>query len=132
VIVDGNDVLAVYAAAVEAVRRARRGEGPTLIECKTYRHRGHSRFEKPVYRTDEELQEWLRRDPIPRFRQFLLQEHTLSEPEMAGILQQVRAELDDAVAFARQSPEPAPDAALRYAYATGSDAPAAHVVPERA
>ncbi len=122
IVVDGNDVLAIHAAATESVQRARLGEGPTLIECKTYRHRGHSRFEKPVYRTDEELQEWLQRDPIPRFRQFLLQENIISEQDVADILQQVHAELDDAVAFARQSPEPAPDAPLHYTYAAGDDA----------
>ncbi|NLF02568.1 MAG: thiamine pyrophosphate-dependent dehydrogenase E1 component subunit alpha [Anaerolineales bacterium] len=123
VIVDGNDVLAVHQAVRQAVQRARAGEGPTLIECKTYRHRGHSRFEKPVYRTDEELAEWMQRDPIPRFREFLMEEGVLTEGAFARMVEEVRAELDDAVAFARQSPEPPVDAALRYAYAGPSEQP---------
>jgi TPP-dependent pyruvate/acetoin dehydrogenase alpha subunit len=123
--VDGNDVLAVYEAATEAVARARAGEGPTLIECKTYRHRGHSRFEKPVYRTDEELQAWLERDPISRYRDFLVNEGVLTEEAFERMVAEIRAELEEAIAFARQSPEPPPDAALRYVYAGEGDAPAA-------
>jgi len=73
VTVDGNDVLAVYEAAREAVERARRGEGPTLIECKTYRHKGHSRVDPAKYRPKEEVEEWLRKDPIKRLREKLLQ-----------------------------------------------------------
>ena len=121
VVVDGNDVLAVYEAASDAVRRARAGEGPTLIECKTYRHRGHSRFEKAVYRTEEELQERLGRDPIPRFREFLMVEKILAEADFERIVQEVREELRDAVAFARKSPDPSPDAPLRYVYAEERD-----------
>lgn len=119
--VDGNDVLAVYAAARTAVERARRNEGPTLIECKTYRQRGHSRFEKANYRSAEEVKQWITRDPIPRFRQFLIEQAVLSEEEAEQIRQAVLAELVDAVSFARQSPEPPPDAALHYVFSTGRD-----------
>jgi pyruvate dehydrogenase E1 component alpha subunit len=121
VIVDGMDVLAVYAAATKAVERARSGQGPTLIECKTYRYRGHSRFEKPTYRTDEEVEKWKQRDPIQRMQAFLLSENVLSQAEIDQIRQDVIAELVDAIAFARSSPEPAVDAALRYIFAETAD-----------
>ena len=121
VIVDGNDVLAVYAAAREAVARARRGAGPTLIECKTYRQRGHSRFEKSNYRTDEEVAEWIKRDPIPRFFNELSEQNVLSAAEAEAIRQEILGELDEAVAFARKSPEPSPDAAMHYVFAPNED-----------
>ncbi len=121
VVVDGNDVLAVYEATSEVVERARRGAGPTLIECKTYRHRGHSRFEKPNYRSDEELQEWLQRDPIPRFRDQLVAQGVLTAEEAERLEREVQAELEDAVAYARSSPEPPEDAALRHVWAEGRD-----------
>ncbi|MFN8488285.1 MAG: thiamine pyrophosphate-dependent dehydrogenase E1 component subunit alpha [Caldilineaceae bacterium] len=119
--VDGNDVLAVYAAARAAVERARRNEGPTLIECKTYRQRGHSRFEKANYRSEEEVKAWIARDPIPRFRQFLIEQTVLTEEAAQQIRQDVLAELVDAVSFARQSPEPPPDAALHYIFSADRD-----------
>lgn len=121
VVVDGNDVLAVYQAALVAVERARHGEGPTLIECKTYRHRGHSRFEKSTYRSDEELQAWLRKDPIPRFRVLLVEREVMTEGDAERMRQEVLAELEDAVTFARQSPEPGPDAPLQYVCASEND-----------
>ena len=122
-VVDGNDVLAVYAATLEAAERARRGEGPTLIEGKTYRHRGHSRFEKSTYRTDEEVQHWLKRDPIPLFQDFLIKQGVLTAEEAEQVRQEVLAELEDAVSFARQSSEPPPDAPLRYVFAEENDSP---------
>jgi len=73
VTVDGNEVLAVYEAAQKAVERARKGEGPTLMECKTYRHKGHSRIDPAKYRPKEEVEEWLRKDPIKHFKEQLLQ-----------------------------------------------------------
>jgi len=65
-VVDGNDVLAVRAAALEAVGRARSGDGPTLLEARTYRHKGHSKVDPGTYRPQQEVEEWLGRDPIPR------------------------------------------------------------------
>ena len=121
VVVDGNDVLAVHDAARRAVERARRGDGPTLIECKTYRHRGHSRFEKAVYRADGELQAWLESDPIPRFVDFLEQESVLNAGGYANMVDQIRSDIEDAVAYGRASPEPPRDAAVRYVTANRSD-----------
>ncbi|UCE16991.1 MAG: pyruvate dehydrogenase (acetyl-transferring) E1 component subunit alpha [Candidatus Bathyarchaeota archaeon] len=116
VVVDGNDVMAVYEAACEAVERARSGKGPTLIECKTYRHKGHSRFDPATYRPKEEVEEWMKRDPITRFRARLLEMKTLTEEEADKIEQDVAAAVEDAVKFAVESPFPAPEEALEHVY----------------
>ena len=115
--VDGNDVLAVYEAAREAVERARKGEGPTLIECKTYRHKGHSRIDPAKYRPKEEVEEWLAKDPIKRFKEKLLQTNTLVEAEIQQIEKEVSAEIEEAVKFAMESPYPAPEEASEDVYA---------------
>ena len=112
VAVDGNDVLAVYEAAHEAVDRARKGEGPTLIECKTYRHKGHSRFDPATYRPKEEVGEWMKRDPIAQFKVRLLEMKTLTEEEVNKIEQEVAAAVEDAIKFAMESPYPAPEEAV--------------------
>ena len=117
IIADGMDVLDVYAKAQEAVDRARRGEGPTLLECKTYRFMGHSRFEKPTYRTLAELEEWKKRDPIPNFAAYLQQHRGISEEALGEVEAAVEREVDQAVAFAEQSPDPAPLAYQKYIYA---------------
>lgn len=116
VIVDGNNVMAVYEAAREAVERARRGKGPTLMECKTYRHKGHSRFDPATYRPKEEVEEWLKRDPITRFRARLLEMKSLTEEEANKIEQEVAAAVEDAVKFALESPYPAPEEALEHVH----------------
>ncbi|MEM3640839.1 MAG: pyruvate dehydrogenase (acetyl-transferring) E1 component subunit alpha [Candidatus Bathyarchaeia archaeon] len=117
VVVDGNDVLAVYEVAVKAVERARKGEGPTLIECKTYRHRGHSRVDPARYRPKEEVEAWLAKDPIKRFKDRLLQTGTLTEAELRQIEGEASAKVDEAVKFALESPYPAPEEALEDVYA---------------
>ncbi|MFZ0965647.1 MAG: pyruvate dehydrogenase (acetyl-transferring) E1 component subunit alpha [Candidatus Bathyarchaeia archaeon] len=117
VVVDGNDVLAVYEATQRAVERARKGEGPTLIECKTYRHKGHSRVDPAKYRPKEEVEEWLAKDPIKRFKEKLLQTNTLTEAEIQQIEKEVSAEIEEAVKFAMESPYPAPEEALEDVYA---------------
>ena len=116
VAVDGNDVMAVYEAAREAVQRARSGKGPTLMECKTYRHKGHSRFDPAAYRPKEEVEEWLKRDPILRFRSRFLEMKTITEEEADKIEQEVVAAVDDAVKFALDSPYPEPEEALEHVY----------------
>jgi pyruvate dehydrogenase E1 component alpha subunit len=117
VVVDGNDVSAVYEATQRAVERARKGEGPTLIECKTYRHKGHSRVDPAKYRPKEEVEEWLAKDPIKRFKEKLLQTNTLTESEIQQIEKEVSAEIEEAVKFAMESPYPAPEEALEDVYA---------------
>lgn len=115
--VDGNDVLAVYEAAQVATERARRGEGPTLIECKTYRHKGHSRVDPAKYRPREEVEEWLRKDPIKRLRSKLIQTNISTEAELQEIEKKVSSAIEDAVKFAVESPYPAPEEALEDVYA---------------
>jgi pyruvate dehydrogenase E1 component alpha subunit len=117
VVVDGNDVSAVYEATQKAVERARKGEGPTLIECKTYRHKGHSRVDPAKYRPKEEVEEWLAKDPIKRFKEKLLQTNTLTESEIQQIEKEVYDEIEEAVKFAMGSPYPAPEEALEDVYA---------------
>lgn len=116
-IVDGNDVEAVYEAAFSAVERARGGEGPTLIECKTYRRRGHSRVDPAKYRPTDEVQEWLSRDPIKLFKERLVKKGILSENEIASIEKEVETRIDEAVKFALKCPYPMPQEALQDIYA---------------
>jgi pyruvate dehydrogenase E1 component alpha subunit len=117
VAINGNDVLAVYQTTQGAIQRARLGEGPTLIECKTYRWHGHSEHDKPVYRTDEELAMWRSRDPLPIFTAFLQDRGVLTPEGLAGIEQRVTREIDAAVAFAESSPDPDPSEAVTDLYA---------------
>ncbi|MBI3944357.1 MAG: thiamine pyrophosphate-dependent dehydrogenase E1 component subunit alpha [Armatimonadetes bacterium] len=116
-LVDGNDIFAVRAAASEAAARARCGEGPTLIECRTYRLLGHSRGDRRVYRTREEEAEWRARDPIPRLRDALLRSGEVTALEAERIREEVELEIRDAVAFARESPALPVEAALEGVYA---------------
>jgi pyruvate dehydrogenase E1 component alpha subunit len=117
VIVDGNDVLVVYEAARTAVERARAGKGPTLIECKTYRHKGHSRVDSGKYRPKEEVEEWLGKDPIKRFRQAMLGNGILTQTELEHVETEVADEVSDAVKFALDSPYPEGKEALENVYA---------------
>ena len=108
--VDGNDVLAVYEAAEEAVQRARGGEGPTLIECRTYRTRAHAEGMRDAgYRTQEEVEEWKTRDPITRYNEWLLENEEAGPETLAGIEAEVKGMVADAEEFARNSPWPEPD-----------------------
>jgi len=119
VIVDGNDVLEVYDAAQEAVARARAGNGPTLIECKTYRHRRHTeRIGQPDARTPEEIEGWMARDPIERLKSALMQqEGQLTESEWRAVDAAVLERIEASVAFAKASPFPALEAVLDDVYA---------------
>jgi pyruvate dehydrogenase E1 component alpha subunit len=115
--VDGNDVPAVFAAAAAAIDAARRGEGPTLIEAMTYRWRGHHEGDPMAYRTKDELAAWRQKDAIPRFRAWLGERGFLGAADDGRLVAEVRAEVDAATEFARQSPWPAPEAALDDVYA---------------
>ena len=106
VVVDGNDVLAVFDAASTAVRRARAGEGPTLIECKTYRHLGHFVGDAELYRSPEEVERWKEKDPIPRFEKYLLEQGFLDERSNRRMLAEIEHETQEALEFAIASPEP--------------------------
>jgi pyruvate dehydrogenase E1 component alpha subunit len=106
VTVDGNDFLAVYDVVSSAGERARRGEGPTLIESLTYRWRGHSRSDRQLYRTREEIKEWRAKDPIPRFAERLINANMLSEEERETIKKKTYQSIEEALVFAEASPEP--------------------------
>ncbi len=116
VVVDGNDVIAVYEATQKAIKRARSGNGPTLIECKTYRHKGHSRFDPAVYRPKKEVEEWLRKDPVHRLKRQLLENEDASEAEMMAIEKAASEAVETAVKFAIDSPYPAPKEAMEDVY----------------
>jgi pyruvate dehydrogenase E1 component alpha subunit len=106
-VVDGNDIFAMMNVTHEAVERARRGEGPTLIEAKTYRWKGHSKSDAKKYRTREEEMDWRNnRDPIERMKRVLISEGIFSEQDAARIEAEARAEIEDAVKFAEESPMP--------------------------
>jgi len=114
--VDGNDVLAVYEATKACVERARAGKGPTLIECKTYRHKGHSRVDPATYRPKAEVSEWMRKDPIVRLKTHILERQIVTEQEAKKIEDDVAHAIDAAVEFAVKSPYPAPEEALGDVY----------------
>ena len=117
VVCDGNDVLAVRAAAVTAVARARAGEGPTLIEAKSYRIGAHSAATKTDPRSEEELGPWRKKDPILRLSRVLRDEHGLPESRLAELEEQARADVEAATQFALDSPRPAAEAAFEDVYA---------------
>lgn len=104
----GNDLLAVWHTMNEAVARARAGDGPTLIECKTYRWHGHSEHDKAMYRTQEEFLEWKSRDPLPRFELYLREKKLLTDENRADVARQAGEVVADAVEFADSSPVPDP------------------------
>ena len=108
VIVDGNDVVAVYEAITAAVERARKGEGPSLVECKTYRWRGHFEGDACVYRGKDELDEWVKKDPIPRFAKKLVDDGVLTRKELENLQANIEKELQEAITFAEESPFPQP------------------------
>ncbi len=116
VVVDGMDVTAVYEAAGEAVTRARNGKGPTLIEAKTYRYRGHFEGDSGTYRPKEEIEQWLQRDPIKNYREKLTEMKVLTEKQAEDIDKEALAEMDEAMKFAQESPFPEPEEALENVY----------------
>jgi pyruvate dehydrogenase E1 component alpha subunit len=117
-VVDGNDVVAVYAAANEAVNRARKGNGPTLIECKTYRWTGHHVGDPgTAYRTKDEVEDWRNQCPINRLKLMLLQEGILKKKDIVEIETNVNIIVEEAIKFAEESPYPLPKDINEYVYA---------------
>jgi pyruvate dehydrogenase E1 component alpha subunit len=117
IVVDGQDVDGVHRATVDAVERARRGEGPTLLEMKTYRYRGHSRSDPAKYRPDGELDAWKARDPILILGERLATEGLLSADDQAAIRAETQAAIDDAADRASAAPYPTLEETERYVYA---------------
>ena len=101
--VEGNDPVAVYKATKEAIEIARSGEGPTLIECRTYRQKGHGVYDKAPYRPKEEVEEWLKKDPIVNFEKKLTTSGMVSEKEVEKLRSEILSEIEDAVKFAQES-----------------------------
>ncbi|MDN9008884.1 thiamine pyrophosphate-dependent dehydrogenase E1 component subunit alpha [Brevibacillus laterosporus] len=118
VVVDGNDLVAVMNAVAEAAERARRGEGPTLIEAKTYRYKGHSKSDAKKYRTPEEELDWRKnRDCIKRLQESLIEKGLLTQEQAKEIEQQAKKEIEEAVIFAEKSPMPSLDTLEEDVYA---------------
>lgn len=115
--VDGMDVLAVRSVAQEAIARARAGEGPTLIEALTYRFRGHSLADPDELRSKTEKEQWLARDPIKKFAAYLVEQNLAKQDDLKAIDQRIQANINQAVQFAEESPEPDPQELRRYIFA---------------
>ena len=118
IIIDGNDADEVYRAAVTAYAKARRGEGPSLIECITYRHSGHSRADPAKYRPEGELEKWKERDPIKIYRERLL-EFGIDPEVMKGIEEGIMREIDEATEKCKASPPPPMELIMTDVYADG-------------
>src|SRR5207248_581594 len=120
--VDGTDVLAVYEEAVKAAERARNGEGPTLFEAKTYRLTAHSSDDNDrTYRSREEVEEWRAKEPLPKFRQYLLDSGVATEEDLADIKKRIDGEVNDATDYAETLPEPDAADTLKHVYATAEE-----------
>jgi len=117
VTVDGNDLAAVVDASRAAIDRARRGDGPSLLECKTYRIRGHSKSDRNLYRTKEEIETWREADPITRLEDDLVAAGRFTQAEVAAIEQEAQRRIDEALEFAKSSPDPDPAQLTRDVYA---------------
>ncbi|WP_088242960.1 pyruvate dehydrogenase (acetyl-transferring) E1 component subunit alpha [Calothrix rhizosoleniae] len=115
--VDGMDVMAVRAVAQEAVARARKGEGPTLIEALTYRFRGHSLADPDELRSKTEKEEWLSRDPIKKFATYVTEKNLVTQEELKTIDHQIQELINEAVKFAESSPDPDPRELYRFVFA---------------
>lgn len=115
--VDGNDLAAVVAAAEAAIERARAGGGPSLVECKTYRIRGHSKSDRNLYRTKEEIDAWRGADPIRRLERDLETAGRFGRDELEAIEREAQRRIDEALAFAKASPDPDPATLSQDVYA---------------
>ncbi|MDO9545269.1 MAG: thiamine pyrophosphate-dependent dehydrogenase E1 component subunit alpha [Pelolinea sp.] len=113
----GNDPIIVYEEVLEAAKRARSGKGPTLVECLTYRQGGHKRDDPATYRPKEEVDAWLKQDPIPNFRERLLKDNRFSDENLKAIEQEIDVEIAEAVEFAQNSPMLSISLALEDVYA---------------
>jgi len=118
-VVDGNDVLAVDEAIEKAIARAKAGEGPSLIECKTYRWYGHWTGDPQIYRTREEVEEWKKKCPIKRFKEYILKNEFATENQLDALEQEAFELVEAAAKFAVESPEPDPATVMEDVYCEG-------------
>jgi TPP-dependent pyruvate/acetoin dehydrogenase alpha subunit len=115
--IDGNDVMGIYNTVVRLSDEIRKGNGPILLECETYRWKGHSRMDAERYRTKEEVEEWKTKCPIKRFKKYLIENNITNSSEIKVIEDKVKEEIADANKFAKDSPFPDPGSALEDVYA---------------
>ncbi len=115
--IDGNDVLAVFEEAGKNIVRARKGEGPAIVECKTYRHHGHFEGDPQTYKPKAEVEAWMKKDPIPGFRLRLIETGILTKDSAESIDRELNQEIDAAVKFAVESEHPAPEETLEDVFA---------------
>ncbi len=114
--VDGNDVVAMYRVAYEAIQRARNGGGPTLIEAKTYRWHGHSSIDAAKYRAPAEVETWKERDPIAAMERYLTRRNLFTPEWKQTIMESFGQELDEAIEFAEKTPQAEPVECLDHVY----------------
>jgi pyruvate dehydrogenase E1 component alpha subunit len=117
VTIDGNDVFAIDEVVQKAIWRAKAGDGPSLVECKTYRWMGHWTGDPQVYRTREEVEEWKKKCPIKRLRQYLIDNQLMSEKEIGALERDIQKQVEEAASFALESPEPDPATVLEDVFA---------------
>ena len=115
--VDGNDVLAVYEVIKKASEDIRSGKGPVLVEAQTYRYFGHSKSDRNLYRTKEEIEEWRMKDPILRFKKSLVGAGMIKDQKAMALEDEANQRIEGAVAFAEQSPEPDVESLTEFVYA---------------
>jgi pyruvate dehydrogenase E1 component alpha subunit len=115
--VDGMDLFAVNAAASDFVERARRGDGPAYLVCNTYRFHGHHAGDPLNYREKEEVERWRAQDPIERVKRAAIERGVMTDTEIAGLERQIEAQIEEAVEFAKNSPDPTPDQLMTDIYA---------------
>jgi pyruvate dehydrogenase E1 component alpha subunit len=120
-VVDGNDVIALLDTFSECKERARKGEGPSLIEAKTYRWKGHWTGDPEVYRSREEVAAWMEKCPIKRFRAYLVENGIAQEAELLAIEEKALADVNEAAAFALAAPEPDPSRVMDGMYVEGAE-----------
>lgn len=116
IVVDGMDVIDVYKKINKVVKDVRKGKGPALVEAVTYRYRGHYEGDAIVYRTAEELEEWKKKDPIPKLANKLVKENTATKAELESVEKEVLDELEAAIEFARKSPYPKKEEAMDFIF----------------
>jgi pyruvate dehydrogenase E1 component alpha subunit len=115
--IDGNDVLAVHEIMKQAVDHARSKKGPVFVEAETYRYFGHSKSDRNLYRSKEEIEEWKERDPIGRFERLLLEADVITEEDVKKINEEMEQIIQEAVEFAENSPEPSVENVTEWVYA---------------
>jgi pyruvate dehydrogenase E1 component alpha subunit len=115
--IDGNDVLAVYEFMKIAVDHARSRKGPVFVEAQTYRYFGHSKSDRNLYRTKDEIEEWKNRDPIKRFQSLLIEAKVITDTDIEKIHEDMTRQIDEAVEFADNSPEPDASEVTEWVYA---------------